>query len=147
MPREPENAQERTYWASYPLKQPPRVSADANNILDEGREARGTKGEPVAKLASLMVKTKSWSTKNPVWDVKKQKFDSLRVGEAERAMGWPVGHTTTGDRQERVSEEERLKMVRNGFNVATVAAMLAQGRKVINKAALMNNKGGQRKLK
>ena len=55
------------------------MSADANDILDAGREARGTKGEPVKKLASLMVKTKSWSMKDPVWDVKKQKFDTLRV--------------------------------------------------------------------
>ena len=70
---------ERTYWASYPLKQPPRVSADANGILGEGREARGPKGEPVTKLASLMVKTKSWSTKDPVWDARKQKYDSPRV--------------------------------------------------------------------
>lgn len=42
-------------------------------------------------------------------------------------------------------EEERLKMVRNGFDVATVAALLAQGRTKINKAALMNTRGGQRK--
>ena len=84
---------ERTYGASYPLKQPPRVAADVNDILDEGREARGPKGEPGTKLASLMVKTKSWSTKDPVWDMRKQEYDSLRVGWAEKAMGWPVGHT------------------------------------------------------
>ena len=138
---------ERTYRASYPPKQPPRVSADANNILDEGREARGLKGEPVTKLASLMVKTKSWLTKNPVWDVRKQKFDSLRVGEAEKAMGWQVGHTPTGEGQEKVPEEERLKMVGNGFNVATVAAMLAQRRKEINEAAMMNNKGRKKQMR
>ena len=94
-----------------------------------------------------MVKTKSWSTKNPVWDVGKQRFDMLRVAEAERAMGWPVGHTSTGEGQDRVPEEERLKMVGNGFNVATVtvAAMLAQGRNEINEAAPMNTKGGQKK--
>ena len=91
---------ERAYWASYPLKQPLRVSADANDILDAGQEARGTKGEPVKKLASLMVKTKSWSTKDPVWDMKKQKLDTLRVAEAERAMGWPMGHPSTGGGQD-----------------------------------------------
>ena len=134
---------ERTYWASYPLKQPPRVSADANDILDAGREVRGTNGEPVKKLASLMVKTKSWSTKNTVCDGGKQRFNTLRVEEAERAMGWSVGHTSTGEGQEREPEEGRLKMVGNGFNVATVAAMQAQGRKEINEAAKMINKGGQ----
>ena len=61
-------------------------SAGANDILDAGREVRGTKGETVKKLASQMVKAKSWSTKNPVWDVRKQMFDTLRVAEAEGAM-------------------------------------------------------------
>ena len=64
------------------------------------------------------------------------------MGEAEKVMGWPVGHTTTGEGQEKVPEEERLKMVGNMFNVATVATILAQGRKEINEAAMMNNKGG-----
>ena len=133
---------EHTGLHSNPLKQPPRVLADANDILDEGREARETKGQPTTKLASLMLKTKSWSTGNPVWDVRKQKFDVLRVEEAaERAMGWPVGHTSTGDGQEGVPATECLKMVGNCFTVATVAALLAQGRKEINETAQMNMKG------
>ena len=85
--------------------------------------------------------------KDPVWDVRKQKYDSLRVGEAEKAMGWPVGHTTTREGHEKVPEEERLKMVGNGFNVATVAAILAQGRKETNEAAMMNNKEGQKQVR
>ena len=58
-----------------------------------------------------------------------------------------MGHTPTGEGQEKVPEEERLKMVGNGFNVATVAAMLAQRRKEINEAAMMNNKGRQKQMR
>ena len=107
-------------------------------------QGSGTKGEPVKKLASLMVNTTAWPTKHPVWDAEKQQFDTLRVAEAERAMGWPVGRTSTGEWQDRVPKEERPNMVGNDFNVSTVAAMLARGRKEVKEAALMNTKGGQK---
>ena len=131
---------ERSFWLSYAVGDIPRCSADANDILDEGRRAVDKHGKHVKKLATLMVHRSSWNTKNPVWDEGKQTFDDLRIHEAEKAMEMPVGHTARGPRGEPIPLEERFKMVGNAFNVHTVASLLAQGRQHICKNVLMNLK-------
>ena len=94
-------------------------------------------GTPVTKLATIMTKPGSWSSKAPVRGVDGTRRN-LRATESERAMELPTDFTAFYADGARVAEGDRLKMVGNAWHIRTTSALLASAHGHLVDTAAMN---------